>query len=142
MPDLDTGHLFLTYLIPIKTGSPENSPTSYQQNVRIELAKLPPAHQTPATSGTKYNSPFARNTRNHLARMFVLSDVIYNGRTPMNPLICAIKGIDTINPNPVDTLGCAYLVFTADIDAIEKEGEPLPKDLMPAGQKRVRAAYA
>jgi hypothetical protein len=142
MPDFDTGHLFLTYLAPIKIGSPRNGDPSYEQNVRIALAKLPPAHQSPATVGARFNSPFARNTRNHLARMFVLDDVVYNGRTGENPLVSAAKGVDTIDPLPVDDMNCPYLVFTADIDAITKDGDPLPKTLSESGQKKVRLAYA
>lgn len=142
MPDLDTGHLFLNFLVPIREGAPANSPTSYEQNVRIELAKLPPPHQSPATINAQYNSPFSRNLRTHLARMFVLNDVVYNGRNWMNPLIDVARGIDTVNPNPMDQLNCSYLVFAADIDAIEKDGDPLPKTLSPEAQKKVRLAYA
>ena len=141
MADLDTGHLFLTYLVPIKRGGPKND-VSYKQKVRIELARLPPAHQTPATQATRYAAPFARNRRNHFARMFVLDDVVYNGRDGEDVLVSSIKGVNTIIPEPVDRLGSAYLVFTADIDAVEEDGAPLPDTLSPEAQRKVRLAYA
>lgn len=141
MPDLDTGHIFLTTLAPIKTES-NGTQTSYEQRARMTLAKMPTACQSPATADIKINSPFARNTRNHLARMFVLSDVVYNGRTGMNPILGTIKGVNPTDPQKVDKLNAPYLVFTADIDAITEDGQPLPTNLTAAQQKEVRAAYA
>ncbi|UUX50122.1 hypothetical protein NUH88_00155 [Nisaea acidiphila] len=143
MPDLDTGHIFLTTLAPIKPYTKsDKSPTSFEQKVRVALAKLPTALQSPATVNAPRNSPFARNKRNHLARMFVLSDVVYNGRVGQNPIVGTIKGEDPIDPQKVDRLTTPYLVFCADIDAITKDGDPLPTSLSPAQQKEVRAAYA
>ena len=105
MPDLDSGHIFLTTMAPIKPGAPADDPqTSHEQRVRIALAKLPTAKQSPATEGSEFNSPFARNTRNHLARMFVLNDVVYNGRNTQNPLVAQIQGNQQIVPQPVDRL--------------------------------------
>lgn len=143
MADLDTGHVFLTTLAPIKTGTPlDPDSTSYDQRVRIALAELPTARQSPATERAKYNSPFARNLRNHFVRMFVIDDVIYNGRIGENALKETIQKTNTIIPQPVDRLNCSYLVFNADIDAITKDGDPLPTDLSPKQQKAVRRAYA
>jgi len=141
MADLDSGHLFLTFLVPIKPGGPKNG-VSYKQNVRIELAKLPPAHQSPATQKMKYAAPFARNMRTHFARMFVLDDVVYNGRDGENVLLSIIKGVDTIVPKHVDRLKSAYLVFTADIDAVTTDGKRLPAMLSVEEQREVRLAYA
>lgn len=141
MPDLDTGHIFLTTLAPIKT-APTGGPTSYEQRARISLAELPTACQSPATVKIGINSPFARNKRTHLARMFVLSDVVYNGRTGMDPILGTIRGINPVDPQKVDTLNAPYLVFVADIDAVTEDGQPLPTNLSPAEQKDVRAAYA
>lgn len=141
MADLDSGHLFLTFLIPIRRGGARDD-ISYAQKLRTELAKLPPAHQTPATQKMAYNSPFARNTRNHFARMFVLGDVVYNGRAAQNALVATVRGVNTIHPGPVDRLQSAYLVFTADIDAVLHDGDPLPTDLTAEEQRRVRLAYA
>ncbi|NSX54610.1 hypothetical protein [Parasulfitobacter algicola] len=141
MPDLDTGHIFLTTLAPIKTSNTGGS-TSFEQQARIALAKLPTALQSPATQNIGINSPFARNTRNHLARMFVLSDVIYNGRTGQNPVVGTIMGVNPTDLQKVDKLNAPYLVFCAEIDAITEDGAPLPTDLSPDEQKQVRAAYA
>lgn len=143
MPDLDSGHIFLTTMAPIKPGAPKDDPhTSHEQRVRAALAKLPTAEQSPATQGATYNSPFARNLRTHLARMFVLSDVVYNGRNTLNPLLVRLKGEDQIIPQKVDTLNAPYLVFCADVDAVMEEGDPLPTELSPTQQRRVRDAYA
>ncbi|MFD1343833.1 hypothetical protein [Litorisediminicola beolgyonensis] len=141
MADFDSGHLFLTYLIPIKAGGPKDD-VSYRQKVRIELARLPPAHQSPATQKTKYAAPFARNTRTHFARMFVLDDVVSNGRNRQDVLVATVRGVNTIDPEHVDRLNSAYLVFTADIDAVEEDGDPLPATLSPERQKRARLSYA
>lgn len=141
MADLDSGHLFLTFLVPIKPGGPKNG-VSYKQNVRIELAKLPPAHQSPATQKMEYAAPFSRNTRTHFARMFVLDDAVYNGRDGENVLVSILKGVDTIVPKHVDHLKSAYLVFTADIDAVTADGKPLPATLSPEEQREIRMAYA
>ena len=143
MLDLDSGHIFLTTMAPIKPGSPPDNPqSSYEQRVRIALAKLPTANQSPATVDDKFNSPFARNMRNHLARMFVLNDTIYNGRITQNPLVAQLEGNKQIVPQHVDRLNAPYLVFCADVDAIEQDGAPLPDTLTAEQQRQVRASYA
>ncbi|WP_299689739.1 hypothetical protein [uncultured Tateyamaria sp.] len=143
MPDLDSGHIFLTTMAPIKPGAPVDDPqTSHEQRVRIALAKFPTANQSPATVDDAYNSPFARNLRNHLARMFVLNDTIYNGRITQNPLVAQLQGNKQIVPQAVDRLNAPYLVFCADVDAIVNDGDPLPDTLGDSQQKAVRASYA
>ncbi|MEM6759115.1 MAG: hypothetical protein AAF601_06510 [Pseudomonadota bacterium] len=146
MPDLDSGHIFLTTMAPILPGAPQNdgdeTAVSYEQRVRIALARLPTANQSPATEHGAFNSPFARNTRNHLARMFVLNDVIYNGRTTMNPVLAKLTGNNQMVPQSVDRLNAPYLVFCADVDAIVSDGDPLPTTLSADDQRKVRAAYA
>ncbi|MEL7091245.1 MAG: hypothetical protein AAFN94_05880 [Pseudomonadota bacterium] len=146
MPDFDSGHIFLTTMAPILPGAPEgdgdDTAVSYEQRVRIALARLPTANQSPATDKGAFNSPFARNTRNHLARMFVLNDVIYNGRNTMNPITAKLTGNDQMVPQHVDRLKAPYLVFCADVDAIVSDGDPLPTKLSAAEQRKVRAAYA
>lgn len=147
MPDLDSGHIFLTTLAPIKdsgkaSGKDRLEHTSFTQKVRIALAKMPTAMQSPATEGTGENSPFARNRRNHLARMFVLNDVVYNGRIGLNPVKALISKEDPTTLQRVDRLNTSYLVFCADIDAITQDGAPLPMELDAAQQKEVRGAYA
>ncbi|PIL17244.1 hypothetical protein P775_24690 [Puniceibacterium antarcticum] len=143
MPDLDTGHFFLTTMAPIKPGASAGDPqSSYVQRVRMALASFPTAHQSPATETAQFNSPFSRNTRNHLARMFVLNDVVFNGRITENPIVAQIKGVQQTVPQPVDRLKAAYLVFCADVDAIVNTGDPLPTNLTAEAQRHVRAAYA
>jgi hypothetical protein len=93
MPNFDGGHYFLTALIPIKSAEyveqdgRKNSPVHM---VRNALAVLPKARQSPVTEQTEFNSPFARNTRTHFARLVVIDDVINNGRNPVNALKVAI----------------------------------------------------
>ncbi len=143
MPDLDSGHIFLTTLAPIKPGAPKDDPqVSYEQRVRTALAKLPTANQSPATVAGKYNSPFARNLRTHLARMFVLNDAVFNGRITQNPLVARFEGNEQIIPQPVDRLKAPYLVFCADVDAVIEDGDPLPTTLSARKQREVRASYA
>ncbi|WP_299739949.1 hypothetical protein [uncultured Roseobacter sp.] len=143
MPDLDSGHIFLTTMAPIKPGAPKDNPqTSYEQRVRIALAKFPTANQSPATVEDRYNSPFARNLRNHLARMFVLNDTIYNGRITQNPLLAQLTGNKQSVPQPVDRLNAPYLIFCADVDAVTEVGDPLPTELSPPQARAVRDAYA
>ena len=143
MPDFDSGHIFLTTFAPIRdSGAGGHKQSSFTQDVRIALAKLPTALQSPATEKIGVNSPFARNTRTHLARMFVLNDVVYNGRVGKNALAASITGDDPARIREVDRLNTSYLVFCADIDAVEEDGAPLPSELTPEAQKRVRAAYA
>ncbi|MFG6083093.1 hypothetical protein ACEUZ9_004338 [Paracoccus litorisediminis] len=143
MADLDSGHIFLTTLAPIKGAKDDpDIGVSYEQRVRIALAELPTALQSPATQNIGLNSPFARNRRTHLARMFVLSDVVYNGRNAQNPVVATAKGINPVDPLPIDELNAPYLVFCADIDAVTSDGAPLPHNLTAKQQKEVRASYA
>jgi len=145
MPTFDTGHLFLTFLCPIRAGSTtdkEGTTASYEQRLRTTLALLPTALQSPATQGIGINSPFARNRRTHLCRFMVLEDVIYNGRNPSDAIVAAVNKSDPVVPQPVDRLNCGYLLFSADIDAVQEEGDALPATLDAAGQNRARDAYA
>lgn len=143
MPDLDTGHIFLTTLAPIRGGAvPDGTGISYRQRLREALMELPTAHQSPATVDNGLQSPFARNRRTHLARMFVLDDVIYNGRSGLDAILASILKRNPQVPQPVDRLNAPYLVFCADIDAVETDGATLPDDLSPDRQKRIRRSYA
>lgn len=143
MPDLDSGHYFLTTLAPIRdSATDKHKHGSYTQAARIALARMPSALQSPATEKIGVNSPFARNRRTHLARMFILNDVVYNGRIGKNALAASLTGDDPAVSKPVDRLNTSYLVFCADIDAVEEDGAPLPKTLTPAQRRRVRDSYA
>ena len=118
MPTFDGGHCFLTTLIPINSArvvDRNGVKSSHVQLVREVLATMPTAHQSPENQpiSVPCNSPFARCTKTHFARLVVLDDVIYNGRMPKNTLI---EGDVTV-PQPIDSLPTPYLFFTADFDA-------------------------
>jgi len=143
MPDFDSGHIFLTTLAPIRDSEKaEGMHTSYTQAARVALAQLPTAMQSPATEKSGLNSPFARNKRTHLARMFILNDVIYNGRVGKNAIWAALTKDDPAKPKPVDRLNTSYVVFCADIDAVTEDGAPLPKELSAHDQRKIRNSYA
>jgi hypothetical protein len=145
MPNFDTGHYFLTTLAPIKNGTTPDKrgvSISFTQAVRIQLASLPTALQSPATEEIGINSPFARNRHTHLCRFMVLDDVVYNGRIAQDVIVSSLGGRNPIVPQEVDRLNCAYLMFVADIDAVMEDGAPLPATLSEAEQNKVRDAYA
>ncbi len=144
MPNFDAGTYFLTSLAPIRAGAAEDEqgrPVSWQQRLREELARLPRADQSPATEGGE-NSPFSRNLRTHLCRFVIIDDVVYNGRPPSTALGNSLRGVDPIEPEPVDRLNAAYLLFAAEFDAVTEEGAPLPTELTESAQDRVRDSYA
>lgn len=145
MPNFDTGHLFLTFLAPIRPGTTSDisgQVMSHEQALRITLGLLPTALQSPATIRIGENSPFARSLQTHLCRFVVIDDTIYNGRNPTDALVMSLRGKDPIHPQPVDRLNSAYLLFVADIDAVMEEGDPLPARLDASQQGRVRDAWA
>ncbi|WP_370312957.1 hypothetical protein [Sagittula sp.] len=149
MPDLDSGHIFLTTLAPIRDGTCADGHGSWRQRVRNALMELPTAQQSPATIKSGMTSPFARNMRTHLARMFVLDDVVYNGREGHDAIASTLRSLtgdkDAGNPaipQHTDFLNCSYLVFCADIDAVIVDGAPLPTTLTAAEQRDVRRSYA
>jgi len=151
MPDFDTGHIFLTTLAPIKRPQHASDSTLYLREIRAKLAAMQPARQSPATymvpapasaNETWRNSPFSRNDRTHLARFFVLEDVVYNGRPGGSALSASLSSANPSLPLGEDRLNCAYLVFCADIDAVISSGEALPNALSDDQQKEVRNEYA
>lgn len=117
MPTFDGGHCFLTTFIPIETADVVDRggwKSSHVQMVREALAVLPTAHQSPVTETLPCNSPFAKCTKTHFARLVVLDDVVYNGRMPTSALL---DQSDRTIPQEVDHLPSPYLIFTADFDA-------------------------
>ena len=141
MPNFDAGRYFLTVLAPVREGAGADG-ISHRHALRTALATLPTALQSPATCAIGLNSPFSRNLRNHLARFAVLDDAVFNGAMPLDPILGRIEGRDPITPGPVDRLGTAWLMFTAELDAVTADGEPLPAALSPAQQDAVRDGYA
>lgn len=96
------------------------------------------------------NSPFVLSKRTHICRFMVLDDVVYNGRNQRNALLTKLKmklqKVKVLNPllqpQPVDRLSCAYLMFTAEIDASLKPEDDLPNELTKEQQDEIRDTYA
>jgi hypothetical protein len=88
-------------------------------------------------------SPFTGSLRTHLLRFAILDDAIFNGRPPSDTLLsqAGLRPKPT-DPDPADLLPCAYLMFTADFDAVMTPGEKLKDSLTPAEQDRVRDDWA
>jgi len=126
MPTFDGGHYFLTLLIPVATKHVKEGDevTSPIHALRKRLDLLPTAAETPDCGGGQ--SPFARNTRNHFARLVVIDDVAYNGRTGRNTLVDAVKKTTLTIAQPQDHLRCPFLLFSADFDA--KDGSDAERD--------------
>ena len=117
----------------------DDVPVSWRQRLRMVLATLPTASQSPATERMTQESPFARNRRNHLARFVVIDDVVYNGRLGQKAIVMGFT--KPLVPQPVDHLASPYLLFAADIDATTIEGAPLPSELSEREQDEVRDTY-
>src|SRR5258708_6237054 len=126
MANFDGGHYFLTVLAPIATTlrvDEQGRHRSPAHLIREELAFLPNAERTKASAGGGGDdTPFARVPRTHFARLFVLDDVVYNGRLPSDVLLDTVKGALKPRPplttaQPVDRLPAKYLVFAAAFDA-------------------------
>lgn len=145
MPNLDTGHYFLSLLVPIKTGardSAEGSRESHADRIRDILTLLPTALQSAATEKIGVKSPFAESNRIHFVRMFVLDNAAFNGRTKTNAILGRIFNVDLLAPKPVDELSCPFLVISVDFDAINDAGDPLPKNLSKREQEEVRDGFS
>jgi hypothetical protein len=119
MPNIDGGHIFFTLLAPVKLGEvahPDGRVTTHSHLLREELANLPTAAQSPVAIDTNLQSPFARCTRTHFLRLFVLDQPMFNGRDPSNPLVNAVKGVNPLVHQPFDVLSRPWLVMSADVD--------------------------
>lgn len=121
------------------TSQSGDAPVSWRQRLRMVLATLPTASQSPATERMQQESPFARNRRNHLTRFVVIDDVVYNGRLGQKPIVMGRS--EPLVPQHVDKLASPYLLFVADIDATTLEGAPLPAELSEREQADVRDSY-
>ncbi|MEA3278002.1 MAG: hypothetical protein U9Q81_22500 [Pseudomonadota bacterium] len=120
MPNFDGGHYFLSVLVPIRIESVsigDGCCRSHADLLRETLTQLPTARQNVVTRKARLNSPFARNTLNHLARFVVIDDVVYNGRIQSDAVLSKITGESPLDAQLVDRLRCSYLFFGADIDA-------------------------
>ena len=124
----DGGHYFLTVLVPVQNQylvEHYGVQCSAVQRLRDVLATLPTALQSRATEAIGLNSPFARNLRTHLARFVVINDVQYNGREATDPIGVAIRKTRPTDPQKQDRLATPFLLFSADIDAVDGKVETL-----------------
>jgi hypothetical protein len=119
MPTFDGGHYFLTVLIPISTKHVRDGTivTSPVHALRKRLDMLATVADKPASAGGRSPSPFARNTRNHFARVAIIDDVAYNGRTGRNTLVNALAETVLTDAQPQDHLHCPFLMVAVDFDA-------------------------
>src|SRR5258708_28414144 len=144
MPAYDGGHYFPTVLVPIQT-KPVNDGqvvTSPVHALRKRLSLLPTAAETPACGGGQ--SPFARNTRNHFARLVVIDDVAYVGRSGRDVLVGTIAGDDLMVAQPQDHLSCPFLLFSADFDAksrADSERDSYLRDLWSTMEPELRGTF-
>lgn len=118
----DGGHYFLTLLIPVQNQhlvEHYGIQCSAVQRLRDVLATLPTALQSKATEAIGLNSPFARNSRTHLARLVVINDVQYNGREGEDAIVGALRKTSLTTPQPQDRLSCPFLMVAVDFDAAD-----------------------
>jgi hypothetical protein len=119
MPNRDGSHYFLTALAPIHADPCEGAKgtiTSPTAAVREALATLPTAAQSEACIDSGRTSPFARCHRTHMARLVVIDQPAFNGRTPGNTLIDAVRKTDLLAHGPVDALTRSWLLLAVDFD--------------------------
>ena len=124
MPNIDGGHYFLSTLIPVNLDPVQRSDGSFTAPghlLREVLASLPTAQQSPAAVRAGFNSPFSRCTRTHFARFAVIDQPMYNGRYGGDALKQALRKVNLLAHQPVDSLSRPYLMFTADFDARPNE---------------------
>jgi hypothetical protein len=92
--------------------------------LREWLAGLPTAHQSEVCVSAA-NSPFARNRRNHFARLAVIDVPAFNGRVQGDTVMTALRKINPIVPLPVDRLSTPFLFFSADFNCIHGDDRDL-----------------
>ena len=119
MPNYDAGHYFLTVFAPIRLDSVLIDGQSHARRhlVREALAALPAGERTVFSKDKGNNSPFARSLSTHFVRMFVLDDVVFNGRAPADTLWSKIVKTNLLKPQPVDRLSTPFLIVSIDFDA-------------------------
>jgi len=119
MPNYDAGHYFLTVAMPIRMDSLliDGQSHSRRHLIREALAAMPMGERTVASQGKGDKSPFVRSTRTHFVRIFVLDDVVFNGRAPRDTLLDKLRKTNLLKPQPVDRLSTPFLFFIVDFDA-------------------------
>jgi hypothetical protein len=130
MPSFDGGHYFFTAIVPVCNRGiveHEGMKSSPIHMVREALETLPTALQSRASEEVGIQSPFARSTRTHFARLVVLDQPYYNGRDHADALVNAIKGTDLLAAQPHDVLACPYLLVMIDFDPADESGKGEPR---------------
>ena len=127
MPDIDNGQYFLTVLAPVdnrRALDTSGMTTSPVHALREALERMPTAMQTPAAVASGRNAPFARSTRIHFARFFIIDDVNFNGRPAADSIIATAAKTNVLVPGAVDQLSTPYLAFVLDFDPDAHADEP------------------
>ncbi len=121
MPNYDAGHYFLTVFAPVRLDSVLIDGQSHARRhlIREALAALPAGERTVASQGKGNAGPFARNSRTHFVRIFVLDDVVFNGRVAADTLFDKARKTNLLKPQPVDRLSTPFVIFVADFDAAD-----------------------
>ena len=137
MPNIDGGHYFLTTLFPIKDGEVVGRDGQYHSPAHIlrETLSFLPVHNKNGVA-----SPFSCNLRTHFVRIFVLDNVIYNGRQPK----CGIPGDGLLDFETIDELKSPYLVFVVDLDVpdeTEAELDSYLKELWRESQTELKKIF-
>jgi hypothetical protein len=129
MPNFDAGHYFLTAAMPVRMDSIliDGQSHSRRHLIREALSAMPMGERTEASEGKGNASPFARSRGTHFVRLFVLDDVVFNGRMPRNTLVDKLRKTDMLKPQPVDRLSTPFLFFNVDFDA--ENGTDRERDL-------------
>ena len=139
MPNIESGHYFLTALIPIRVleeVAPDASAARSPANdLRQFLALMPTEESTEVVlageealncAGEPTVSPFARNKLNHFVRFAVIDTINYNGRLAGNFIVEAARNVDLSIAEPIDCLSRPFLFFSAEFDA-NQHGAPEPE---------------
>jgi hypothetical protein len=130
MLSFDGGHYFFTALVPVCNRGiveHEGMKSSPIHMVREALETLPTALQSHAAEGVGIQSPFARSTRTHFARLVVLDQPFYNGRDRADAVLSALEGTDLLKAQPHDILACPYLLVMIDFDPVNPLGAGEPR---------------
>jgi hypothetical protein len=148
MPNYDSGHYFLTVLVPLKVEpmvapdgaleTPANGlrrllalmPTSGDAEITLAgsnmiLSAIESSSAPPQGGRPPQISPFARNTLNHFVRLAMIDAINFNGRLNGNQIFEAVRRIDPSIPQEVDCLSRPFLLFSVEFD-FNLHGAPEP----------------
>lgn len=127
MPNCDGGHYFLTMLAPVKSDPLEGPHLGWSATHTARLAQklslMRLGKQTALSREDADPAPFSRNRLTHFARFTLINTPNFNGKVPTDALVASVKGINPLTPGPVDEFAFPYLLFAADFDAADGDGE-------------------